>query len=185
MSDKKVPDHFLRRQEQLSCVSLIGMAGAGKSTLGRMLSERLGWAHLDTDNLIEATYGMPLQQVLDGLGLEAFLSAEETVVATLMVRRTVVSTGGSVVYGPRAVERLKLLGPVVFLDVSLETFLRRVGGGEGRGLAVAPGKSFADVFHERQPLYQAAADITLRTDEGDRNQTLERLYALIAPEVLP
>lgn len=185
MSEQNTPDHFLRRQAQLSCVSLIGMAGAGKSTLGRMLAERLDWAHLDTDNLIEATYGQPLQQVLDGLGLAEFLRAEETVVATLMVRRTVVSTGGSVVYGPRAVERLKLLGPVVFLEVGLETFLQRVGGGEGRGLAVAPGKSFADVFHERQPLYRAAADFTLRTDEGDRKQTLERLFALIASEVLP
>lgn len=107
MSENKVPDHFLRREAQLSCISLIGMAGAGKSTLGRMLSERMGWAHLDTDNLIEATYGMPLQQVLDGLGLEQFLRAEETVVATLMVRRTVVSTGGSVVYGPRTLKRIR------------------------------------------------------------------------------
>ncbi len=185
MSEQQHPDHHLRRQAPVSCVSLIGMAGAGKSTLGRMLAERLGWAHLDTDSLIEATYGLPLQQVLDGLGLDEFLKAEETLVAMLMARRTVISTGGSVVYGPRAVERLKLLGPVVHLDISLETFLKRVGGGEGRGLAVAPGKSFQDVYHERQPLYRAAADITIRTDEGTRQESLERLYALVAPEVLP
>lgn len=185
MTETPAADHALRRQEQLSCVSLIGMAGAGKSTLGRMLAERLDWASLDTDSLIEATYGMPLQQVLDGLGLDEFLRAEEALVSMLSVRRTVISTGGSVVYGPKAVERLKLLGPVVFLDIGLETFLKRVGGGEGRGLAIAPGKTREDLFAERQPLYRAAADHTIRTDEGTRQDCLERLYALVAPEVLP
>ncbi|HWR03557.1 MAG TPA: shikimate kinase, partial [Humidesulfovibrio sp.] len=72
-------------------VSLIGMAGAGKSTLGRLLAEKIGWAHLDTDRLIESFYGLPLQDVVDGLGLAKFLEAENRLVATLSVRRTVIS----------------------------------------------------------------------------------------------
>jgi len=159
------------------CVSLIGMAAAGKSTLGRLLAEKLGWAHLDTDRMIEAYYGLPLQQVLDGMGLTKFLEAEETLVSMLGVRRAVISTGGSVVYGPKAMERLHLLGPVVHLDVSLESFKKRVGDGGNRGLAIAPGSTLEDLFHERQPLYEATADFTLSTDSPDHNASLERLYA--------
>lgn len=173
----------MRRLPPVACVSLIGMAGAGKSTLGRLLADRLGWAHLDTDNLIEASYGLPLQQVLDNLGLEQFLRAEESLVRELYVRRTVISTGGSVVYGPAAVERLKLLGPVVFLEISLPTFLKRVVRGDNRGLAIAPGKTREELFAERQPLYRAAADFTLRTDEEGRQACLERLYSWIQHEV--
>ncbi|HBE94497.1 MAG TPA: shikimate kinase [Desulfovibrio sp.] len=156
-----------RDDQPRRCLSLVGMAGAGKSTLGRLLAGRLGWAHLDTDKLLEAYYGLPLQQLLDRVGLAAFLELEEHQVGALGVQRTVVSTGGSVVYSRRAVERLRLLGPVVFLEIGLPAFLDRVGRGEDRGLARAPGKSFEQLYLERQPLYLAAADFTVRTDEQD------------------
>lgn len=159
------------------CVSLIGMAGAGKSTLGRLLAERLDWAHLDTDRMIEAYYGLPLQSVLDGMGLAKFLEAEDTLVSMLGVRRAVISTGGSVVYGQKAMDRLHLLGPVVHLDVSMENFLKRVGDGGNRGLAIAPGRTLEDLFLERQPLYHATADYTLDTNSPDHNATLDALVA--------
>ncbi|MDP2849049.1 MAG: homoserine kinase [Humidesulfovibrio sp.] len=164
-------------------VSLIGMAGAGKSTLGRMLAEKLGWAHLDTDRLIESYYGLPLQDVLDGLGLEKFLEAENTLVALLNVRRAVISTGGSVIYGREAMERLHLLGPVVHLNISMESFLKRVGDGSSRGLAIAPGRTREDLFRERQPLYEAAADFTLSTDSSDHNASLENLHAWLTADL--
>ena len=157
------------------CLSLIGMAGAGKSTLGRLLAEKLGWAHLDTDRLIEAYYGLPLQEILDGLGLKTFLTLENTLVSMLGVRRAVISTGGSVVYGAAALERLRLLGPVVFLEIGLPAFLSRVGDAGNRGLAIAPGCTKQGLFTERQPLYQTAADFTLRTDEHNHAASLERL----------
>jgi len=166
-------------------ISLIGMAGAGKSTLGRMLAEKLGWAHLDTDRLIESFYGLPLQDVLDGLGLEEFLKVENRLVAMLNVRRAVISTGGSVVYGREAMERLHLLGPVVHLDISLHSFLKRVGDGGNRGLAIAPGRTREDLFLERQPLYQAAADFTVSTDSSDQHASLERLHAWLTADRAP
>lgn len=177
-----LPDTAFPRLEPTGCLSLIGMAGAGKSTLGRLLAEKLGWAHLDTDRLIEAYYGLPLQELLDGLGRPAFMRAEETLVSMLGVRRAVISTGGSVIYGPAAVERLKLLGPVVFLKIGLPTFLRRVGDAGQRGLAIAPGLTREDLFLERQPLYQAAADFTLNTDANDRQASLKRLLAWLGEE---
>ncbi len=146
------------------CVSLVGMAGAGKSTLGRMVAAMLGFAHMDTDRLIEATWGMPLQALLDAKGLTEFLRIEEDVVSRLWLKRCVISTGGSVVYGPRAVERLRCCGPVVFLRIDLATFLARVGAAEDRGFARPGGKSLAEVFAERQPLYAAISDHQTATD---------------------
>ncbi|KUG29308.1 shikimate kinase i [hydrocarbon metagenome] len=140
------------------CLSLVGMAGAGKSTLARLVAGMLGFAHLDTDRLIEATWGMPLQTLLDAKGLDEFLRIEQDVVSRLWLRRCVIATGGSVVYGPQAVERLKQCGPVVFLRIDLPTFLARVGAAEDRGFARPGGKSLEEVFAERQPLYEAMAD---------------------------
>lgn len=177
MSDASQPSDLLPRLWPQGAISLIGMAGAGKSTLGRLLAEQLGWAHVDTDRLIESFYGLPLQDILDGLGLEAFLKAENTLVSLLNVRRAVVSTGGSVVYGREAMERLRLLGPVIHLDISMHSFLKRVGDGSNRGLAIAPGKTREDLYNERQPLYRAAADYTISTDHGDQQTSVERLLA--------
>jgi shikimate kinase len=152
---------LLGRISDERCVSLIGMAGAGKSTLATLLARRLGWASLDTDRLIEATTGERLADLLSRLGLAGFLHLEEDVVAGLGVKRCVVATGGSVVYCPRAVARLRECGPVVFLSIDLPTFLTRVGDPGARAFVVPDGLTLADVYAERQPLYAAAADVTV------------------------
>ncbi len=147
-----------------ACISLIGMAGVGKSTIGGLLAQALGWACLDTDRLLEAYYGRPLQQIFDTLGRETFLLAEECVVAGLGAKRCVVSTGGSVVYGPRAVTRLQSLGPVVYLAACLETVQQRLDNVCERGLAIAPGQSIESLYQQRIPLYLRAAHLILHTD---------------------
>jgi shikimate kinase len=149
------------------CISLIGMAGAGKTTIGRALAKRLGWAHLDTDSLLEAYWGCVLQELVDGLGLEEFLRAEEKLVSELWLRRTVISTGGSVIYSPAAIQRLKSLGAVVYLQASVATICARVEGGQGRGLARRPGQSLEQLYEEREPLYRAAADHVLDMENCD------------------
>lgn len=157
------------------CLSLIGMAGAGKSTLGRALARDLGWALVDTDRLMEAHWGGPLQALLDRFGLEGFLRAEEDVVTKLWLWRTVVATGGSVVYGPRAVKRLRELGPVVYLRVGVGTICGRVKDARGRGLARRPEQTLEQLYAEREPLYRAAADLTLDMDDCSIDNALERL----------
>ena len=146
------------------CISLVGMAGSGKTTVGSLLAGSLHFAHLDTDRYYEACYGAFLQDILDSLGLEGFRRAEEEMVASLDLACCVISTGGSVIYGARAVARLKAMGPVVFLHAPLEAVRLRVGDAQGRGLAIAPGQDIDALYRERHPLYQAAADITLDTD---------------------
>lgn len=157
------------------CITLVGMAGAGKSTLGHLLAEALGWAHLDTDRLMEAHYGRDLAELLEDLGPEGFTRAEENAVAALRLKRVVISTGGSVVYGPRARKRLGELGPVVFLRISRQTFLERLGPPEERGFVVRPGCTLEDVFDERQPLYEKTADFSLDTDRETPEKSLKRI----------
>ncbi len=147
-----------------NCISLIGMAGAGKTTVGASLARLLDWAHLDTDRMIEAYYARPLQEVLDCLHLEQFRLAEERVVALLNLKRTVISTGGSVIYGPYAMDRLRQLGPVIFLKSGLETIAARLGDISNRGLAKSNSQSIEDLYNERMPLYEASAHFTLETN---------------------
>lgn len=146
------------------CISLIGMAGAGKTTVGACLASLLDWGHLDTDRMIEAYYARPLQEVLDCLGLEQFRIAEERIIATLNLKRTVISTGGSVIYGPQAIDKLRKLGPVIFLKAGLETLSVRLQDISTRGLAKSSTQSIEDLYNERMPLYEASAHFTLETN---------------------
>lgn len=157
-------------------VILIGMAGAGKSTLSPLLAEKLGWKHMDTDAVIESYYGRPLQEVVDHLGVPEFRKSEEYIVSGIGVFRTVVSTGGSVVYGPKAMERLKGLGPVVYLRISSETCLKRVGGGENRGLAIGSGQTLESLYAERIPLYEQYADFAVDTDKYSPEECAGQIF---------
>jgi shikimate kinase len=167
------------------CISLIGMAGSGKTTVGSLLAESLRFAHLDTDRYYEACYGTFLQEILDSLGLKGFRQAEEEVVASLDLASCVISTGGSVIYGARAVARLKAMGPVVFLHAPLEAVRQRVGDAQGRGLAIAPGQNIDTLYQERQPLYQAAADMTLDTEGLTPAQCADAIFAALGHPASP
>lgn len=148
------------------CVSLIGMAGAGKTTVGARLARALGWAFVDSDHLIEATYGARLQDITDALGKEGFLDVEAGIVGAIRVNRAVVATGGSVVYRERAMAHLAALGPVVFLDVPFALIAERVARNPERGIAMNPGERLEDIYEERQALYRRFA--TLRCPAADR-----------------
>jgi shikimate kinase len=144
-----------------ACITLIGMAGAGKSTVGRQLARLLGWKLVDTDQLIESVYGVPLQDITDRLGKDAFLDVEATVICAIKAHRVVLATGGSVVYRENAMAHLRSLGSIAYLDVPLPVILERIARNPLRGLAVAPGQSVEDLFHEREALYARYADCTI------------------------
>jgi len=161
------------------CITLVGMAGAGKSTLGEKLAARLGWGQLDTDRYLESYYALPLQEIMDSYGLDEFLRIEGVLVSELNLTRTIISTGGSVIYDEAAMARLKTLGPVVLLDIDEETFIERVGNAENRGLAIGPGKTMRDLYIERQPLYRAAADIVVSTDTNTPDECVDQILKQI------
>lgn len=141
------------------CISLIGMAASGKTTIGRELAAAIGWAHVDTDHIIESYYGARLQQITDALGKEAFLDLEARIIRSLTLANAVISTGGSAVYRADAMHFLAELGPIVYIDVPLPIILERIARKPDRGLAINPGQTIEDLYNERQALYSQAATV--------------------------
>lgn len=164
------------------CLSLVGTAGAGKSTIGEIVAKQLNWAHLDTDRLIESYYGMSLQEVYDCLSYEDFVLAEERIVASMAMKRAVISTGGSVIYGPNAVAQLKRLGPVVFVDVGFDEMCKRIGSHCDRGLALRPGQTLEDLYNMRKPLYEQAADFIVSTDCETPEECVDKIMHWLKEE---
>lgn len=160
-----------------SCVTLIGMPGSGKSTLGRMISKKNGWAWVDTDYLIESWWGMPLQAVRDHLGLEGFLEAEEEIVSSMKFYRTIISSGGSVVYSSRAMDQLAGLGKIVYLRANLETITKRLRDTSTRGLAKKKDQSIEDIFKQRKPLYEKYAGLIIETDIDEPKQQADMIIS--------
>jgi len=145
-------------------IILIGMAATGKSTLGKRLAKRLQWAFVDTDLLMEAWWGAPLQQIRDHLGLEAFVLAEAQQIQRLHLKRCVIATGGSVVYSEDAMTHLQGQGHIVYIETSYTSISRRLTNPASRGLAIGPDQTLKDLYDERAPLYARFAQLTVNTD---------------------
>jgi len=161
-------------------VSLIGMPGSGKSTVGVLLAKRLGYAFVDTDLLIQRREGQLLQAVLDRLGTEAFLDLEAEVIAELDCDRTVIAPGGSAVLREKGAARLKALGPVVYLKPPVEALEKRLGNLATRGVTLAPGQTVADLYRFRSPFYEKYADFTVNSDQRRMEDTVELILRGLA-----
>lgn len=164
-------------------IVLIGMAGAGKSTVGVLLAKALSRGFIDTDLIIQAAEGRRLQDILDLGGIEAFRAREESHVLALNAHGAVVATGGSVVYSARAMAHLKASGVVVYLYLPVDALERRVTNLDSRGIVMAPGQTFGELYRERQPLYEQYADVTIDCSGLGHDAVVERIIA--AFEALP
>ena len=171
---------FARRGRHMDALTLTGMPGAGKSTVGPILAAMLGLAHLDTDSYLEACLGATLQDIMDQAGLEGFKEVESSVLMDLSVVACVLSTGGSVIYSKTLMDKLHALGPVVFLDVSLEVVRARIGPAEQRGLVLASNQNLDSLYRERRPLYQAEANLTIAADGLNPRECAEAIAARLA-----
>ncbi|MBU1140498.1 MAG: shikimate kinase [Proteobacteria bacterium] len=140
-------------------IALIGMAGAGKSSVGSELASLLGLAFVDVDILIEEDQGLPLQEVLKASGLQGFRVLEEKILLSLNRQNHVIATGGSAIYSDAGMKHLKKTAYLVLLDVALPVLEQRVGDFAERGLVKEGSQSFAQLFAERQPLYRNHADL--------------------------
>src|SRR5512138_2833509 len=116
-------------------IILIGMPGAGKSTVGVLLAKTLGMAFIDTDLLIQAQAGRLLQTIIDQDGVAAFLKIEEAVVLDLNPENTVIATGGSVIYSQDAIFHLKQRGRLIYLQLTYEEIEARIQNMASRGIA--------------------------------------------------
>ncbi|MCM2264492.1 MAG: shikimate kinase [Desulfuromonadales bacterium] len=156
------------RQDCPDNIVLVGMPGAGKSSIGVLLAKRLGYQFIDTDLLMQGEAHCRLQQIIAHHGLAAFRDLEERVVCKLAPHRTVIATGGSVVYSNAAMAHLQQIGRLVYLDLPLEDLQRRVRNMDSRGLVIDPNETFADLYARRTPLYRQYAEMTIPC--GGRNQ---------------
>jgi len=137
----------------VSSIVIIGMPGAGKSTIGKLVAESLDWQLLDTDRLIELTTGKSLQKIVDEEGYLRLREIEQSVLSGVSLEEAVLATGGSAVYSVKNMERLLKESKVFFLDVPLEELAARVGDYSQRGVASSLSQSFQDIYKERVPLY--------------------------------
>ncbi|MEW4455623.1 shikimate kinase [Bremerella sp. JC817] len=164
-----------------SNVTLIGMPGSGKSTIGVVLAKRMNLQFVDTDLIIQTTQQRTLQQIMDADGFDKFCQIEESAVLTLDVEKHVIATGGSVCYGPDGMAHLKSLGKVVFLKTSLQTLEKRLSNMATRGIALKPGQTLEGLFHERNALYTQYADLTIDCDGLNVERISEQIEAGLAP----
>lgn len=160
-------------------VILIGMAGAGKSSVGVVLAKRLGYDFIDSDLLIQRRHGRRLPELIAAHGRAGFCRIEEEVILSLRVEQTVVATGGSVVYSEAAMTHLGQLGRLVFLDTPLKVLQRRVGNLEQRGLIIEPGEDFAGLYARRLPLYRYWANMTVACAARPVRQIVAELERLL------
>ena len=141
-------------------IVLVGMPGAGKSTIGVLLAKTLGFAFVDTDLIIQQNTGRLLQDIIDRDGLDAFCIDEERAICSVTVERNaVIATGGSVVYSRKAMDWLKKHGTVYYLSLPTDEITRRLNDIRTRGIAMRREDTIEDVFNRRAALYEEFADM--------------------------
>ena len=142
-------------------IVLIGMPGAGKSTIGVLLAKSLLCSFTDTDLIIQNTCRKSLCDIIEEKGTDGFLQVENDIICACEFKNNVVATGGSAVYGKEAMEKLKKNGIFVYLKLPLAEIEKRLADIKTRGVAMKNGETVAQLFEERAPLYESLADITL------------------------
>lgn len=156
-------------------IVLIGMPGVGKSTVGVILAKMIGYQFIDADLLIQKQEGKLLHEIIAEKGTDGFIEIEERVNASIEASHTIIATGGSVVYGKKAMEHLSHIGTVVYLKVPYDTLEKRLEDIKGRGVVLKEGQTLRTLYDERTPLYEKYADIEISEDDLNVEQTVEKL----------
>ncbi len=145
-------------------ITFIGMPGAGKSTVGVVVAKLLCMTFIDADLLIQNKEKKRLSKIIEEKGNEGFLKLENDVLAGLNVHNSVISTGGSAIFGKEAMEHLKKTSTVVYIKVPFEVIQKRLGSLKRRGVVLEEGQTLKDVYDVRTPLYEKYADIVIESD---------------------
>lgn len=156
-------------------IVLIGMPGAGKSTVGVLLAKALSYDFMDTDLTIQKNTGKKLYEIIKEQGMEKFLVIENDTLKNICVKQTIIATGGSAIFGEEAMAHLSEIATIVYIKLSCEEILRRVKNIKTRGIAMKEGKTLEDVYYERIPLYEKYAEITVECDEMTIEESVEAI----------
>ena len=156
-------------------IVLIGMPGCGKSTVGVVLAKTLNMDFIDSDIVIQKHEGKKLSEIIEAVGDDGFREVENRVNAELDCHHSIIATGGSVIYGREAMEHLKQIGTVVYLQLSYQKVKERLGDLHARGVTIKPGWTLRDLYDERCPLYEQWADIIMPCDGLRLREVVEAL----------
>lgn len=158
-------------------IVLIGMPGVGKSTVGVILAKVLGYQFIDADLVIQKRENRLLHEIISEEGLDGFLKAEENanVYIAQNEEKSIVATGGSVVYCEKAMQELKKTGRVIYLELEYDQLKKRLGNLKGRGVVLKDGQDLIGLYEERIPLYEKYADLTVNEKNLDVEQTLQKI----------
>lgn len=142
-------------------IILIGMPGAGKSTIGIVLAKVIGYTFIDSDIVIQNEKKMLLHELIEKYGLDGFNSIENEINAKIDTHTSVIATGGSAIYGTEAMSHLKSIGAVIYLKLPYEEIEERLGDLNKRGVSIKEGQTLKSLYEERIILYEKYADITI------------------------
>ena len=159
-------------------IVLIGMPGAGKSTVGVVLAKSLGYDFIDTDLIIQHNTGKKLQDIINESGIEEFLKIEAIVIQSLNCSGFVIATGGSAVLNEVAMIHLNKISTVVFIDVDFDEIEKRISNITTRGIAKAKNSSLLDVYNDRLPLYQKYADMAIKATNKNTEDIVREIKGL-------
>jgi shikimate kinase len=164
-------------------VLLIGMMGAGKTTVGQALAERLGRPYIDSDEQVQRNTGRTVPEIFEQDGEAAFRAEEKRALAEAVAgdEPAVVSVAGGAVLDPGNRRLLREGGTVVWLRAAVETLASRVGTGEGRPLLPAddPEKSLRRIYEGREEIYTALADVVVDVDDLSPEEVVERIVEAV------
>ena len=160
-------------------IVLIGMPGAGKSTVGVVLAKKLGFAFLDSDLVIQSREGRLLHEIIEQQGVEKFWFIEEEANLSIDAVRTVIATGGSVIYGSRAMEHLGQNGIIIYLKLACREIAGRLGDLNERGVTLREGQTLETLYEERTPLYEKYAHITMDCENLSIREIVEEIVRRI------
>ncbi|CRZ33286.1 shikimate kinase [Herbinix hemicellulosilytica] len=159
---------------------LIGMPGAGKSTVGVVLAKVLGMNFIDSDILIQRQEGMLLKDIIEKKGLKGYLDIENQVNRDISVENTVIATGGSVIYCPEAMEHFRNIARIVYIKLSYNTIRKRLGNIKQRGVVLREGQTLLDLYCERCPLYEKYAHIIIDAEGLSVEELMDKIVKELA-----
>lgn len=160
-------------------IILIGMPGAGKSTVGVVLAKKLGYTFIDSDLVIQKEKGLLLHELIEQNGIDGFNEIENEVNAAISAEDSVIATGGSAIYGKEAMEHFKTIGKIVYLQLPYEEIEQRLGDLNERGVSIKKGQTLLSLYEERIPLYEKYADITIDCYNLPIREIVKKITAFI------
>lgn len=163
-------------------IVLIGMPGAGKSTVGVVLAKHAGFQFVDSDLVIQQQTGMLLHEIITKEGDNGFRQVENRINASLQAKHSVIATGGSVIYGREAMKHLREIGTVVYLRLSCESIADRLGDLKERGVTLREGQTLQELYDERVPLYERYADVTVDCEKKEIREIVAEISAKVIRE---